>query len=182
MWPAGLLSPPQAQSTEATFFAASATAAAISVKPGVSERGAALLLQLQQWQVVTGGMKMGAVKMTSGPDSRFPMTLERPVHHPLWPRPDFTDSPPPSRERAPPRDPRRTGILQETGAFFGGAGARRRRRCGGGGGGAKRENGEVLPRALLRTVRLTPSLLSLLPSPSPAAFLYNVPSFVPVRF
>ena len=23
--------------------------------------------------------------MTSGPDSRFPMTLERPVHHPLWP-------------------------------------------------------------------------------------------------
>ena len=27
---------------------------------------------------------MGAVKMTSGLDSRFPMTLERPVHHPLW--------------------------------------------------------------------------------------------------
>ena len=63
---------------------------------------------------------MGAVKMTSGPDSRFPMTLERPVHHPLWPKPDFTDSPPPPRERAPPRDPRRTEILQETGAFFGG--------------------------------------------------------------
>ena len=157
MWPAGLLGPPQAQSTEATFFAASATAAAISVKPGESERGAALLLQLQQWQVVTGGMKMGAVKMTSGPDSRFPMTLERPVHHPLWPKPDFTDSPPPPRERAPPRNPRRTGILQETGAFFGGAGARGRRRRRGGGG-AKRENGEVLPRALLRTVRLTPSL------------------------
>ena len=36
--------------------------------------------------------------------------------------------------------------------LFWGAGARRR--CGGG---AKRENGEVLPRALLRTVRLTPS-------------------------
>ena len=73
---------------------------------------------------------MGAVKMTSGPDSRFPMTLERPVHHPLWPRPDFTDSPPPSRERAPPRDPRRTGILQETGAFFGGGRAKAVRRRG----------------------------------------------------
>ena len=175
MWPAGLLSPPQAQSTEATFFAASATAAAISVKPGVSERGAALLLQLQQWQVVTGGMKMGAVKMTSGPDSRFPMTLERPVHHPLWPRPDFTDSPPPSRERAPPRDPRRTGILQETGAFFGGGRAKAVRRRG-----KKGKWRSSSPRAA--TYSSFDALLSLLPSPSPAAFLYNVPSFVPVRF
>ena len=63
-------------------------------------------------------MKMGAVKMTSGPDSRFPMTLERPVHHPLWPHarfPGFTDNFP---ESGAGDGASRNEGLQETAALF----------------------------------------------------------------
>jgi hypothetical protein len=44
---------------------------------------------------------MGAVKMTSGLDSRFPMTLERPVHHPLWLLPASAGPPLCCKERRP---------------------------------------------------------------------------------
>ena len=180
MWPAGLLGPPQAQSTEATFFAASATAAAISVKPGVSERA-------------RSGASSSAPTMASC-HGRDENGRRKDDEWPRLPLPNDSGETGPSPVMAPTRFHGLAAALTGKGApagspqngdpprnrcLFWGAGARRRRRCGGG---AKRENGEVLPRALLRTVRLTPSLLSLLPSPSPAAFLYNVPSFVPVRF
>ena len=70
-------------------------------------------------------MKMGAVKMTSGPDSRFPMTLERPVHHPLWPHARFPGLALAIRGNCNGVRPHLDRALQETGAFF--ERARRRR-------------------------------------------------------
>ena len=70
---------------------------------------------------------MGAVKMTSGPDSRFPMTLERPVHHPLWPHARFHGSDPDFPGKGSSCVASKGTDLQETAApFF--ERARRRRR------------------------------------------------------